>query len=42
MAHDEIDFYAFIRIPREEVMAKTDEIKVDTYNGTKRLKSSSK
>lgn len=43
MAHNEADFYAFIRIPLEEAMAKkTDEIKVDTYNGIKRLKPSSK
>ena len=40
MAHDEVDFYAFIRIPREETMAKTNEVKVDTYNGIKRLKFS--
>lgn len=40
MAHGEVDFYAFIRIPREEAMAKTKEVEVDTYNGIRRLKSS--
>lgn len=40
MAHGEIDFYAFIRVPQEEAMAKTKAVEVDTYNGIKRLKSS--
>ncbi|MCG7639834.1 MULTISPECIES: hypothetical protein [unclassified Alteromonas] len=40
MAHGEVDFYTFIRVAREEAMAKTKEVEVDTYNGIKRLKSS--
>jgi len=42
MAHGEVDFYAFIRIPRDEAMAKTQEAEVDTFNGILRLTSSDK
>lgn len=38
MAHGEVDFYAFVRIPKEDAIAKTKEVEVDTYNGIKRLK----
>jgi len=42
MAHGEVDFYAFIRIPHKEAMEKTQKVEVDTYNGVKRLQYSAK
>ena len=37
-AHNEVDFYVFVRLPQDKAMAITKKVKVDTYNGVKRLR----
>ncbi|MBN0989904.1 hypothetical protein [Amphritea pacifica] len=37
-AHNEVDFYVFVRVPLEKEKLKAEKIEVDTYNGIKRLK----
>ena len=37
MAHGEVDFYVFVRIPQEKAKEKTSKVEVDYYNGIKRL-----
>lgn len=37
-AHNEVDYYVFVRIPLEKAKLKTDKIEADTYNGIKRLR----
>jgi len=38
MAHGEVDFYVFVRVPQERAKVKTTKVEVDTYNGIKRLR----
>lgn len=37
-AHNEVDFYVFVKVPQEKAKAKTKKVEVDTYNGIKRLR----
>lgn len=37
-AHNEVDFYVFVRVPLEKAKIKAKKIEVDIYNGIKRLK----
>ncbi|AFU99836.2 hypothetical protein [Simiduia agarivorans] len=38
MAHGEIDYYVFVRMPLKKSMEIRKKVEVDTYNGIKRLK----
>ncbi|GAB2188986.1 hypothetical protein MAH1_05930 [Sessilibacter sp. MAH1] len=38
MAHNEVDFYVFVRIPKEKAMLKTSRVNIDIENGIKRLR----
>lgn len=38
MAHGEIDYYVFVRMPMKKSMEIREKIEVDTYHGIKRLK----
>ena len=37
-AHNEVDFYVFVKVPQEKAKAITKRVEVDTYNGIKRLR----
>jgi len=37
-AHNEVDFYVFVRVSQEKAKSKTKKVEVDTYNGIKRLR----
>jgi len=37
-AHNEVDFYVFVKVPQEKAEAKTKKVEVDTYGGIKRLR----
>ncbi len=39
MAHGEVDFYVFVRVPIEKAKKKTSKVEADTRNGITRLRS---
>lgn len=37
-AHNEVDFYVFVKLPQEKAKVIAKKVDVDTYNGIKRLR----